>query len=1125
MLQNTYEPTYFAAPLNQTPQYLENQNINIYTPIEQNQNGAPNLKVQNTQYINPLKEKNPLNQLNQINNKNENSKNQTNENDSMNNKFFNNLNSNYQNNSIPNQNGQMNQFDYFPYQNNEMNQNIPINNQFNNQLFQNLPNNNQLNNHINQNVPYNNINQNIPNNNLNQFILNENINKNLPNYNINQYIQNGNIIQNTISNNNINQNFQNNNINQNVQITNNINYMNKTLPNNNQFINQKGEKFPLDKIKSRNPIKSKYNINSTSNLNYNIQMNNYNGKLNQINDMYFTTNNGLIEESKFNQTTKPQVISNGHPLKQNPHQSLYLFPYNPKVTKNENNTNLSNQRRTFKKNNSENKFYNKLDFSNNNFNKYNNNTNKSFNNNNNKNTNKSSDNNTNKGSNNNANKSNNKNKKNNNISKVNQLKLNEQILLKNQKQSLNKDLDIKTHFDIEVTKERFLFNYKKVLKIAIPLLSHYEMPSDCEYKSPLLSPDGQYLSCIAKASTDSVYVWDVDDLYWYKYKFSNSKNKIECVAFTPDSKSILILYKKTSPILYNLGDGKKILELQKINEENKKESSHWAFTQKAAHFGYTTDESFILWSMKSGKIQIQIKDNSPIKLLFNEYIISINNDLICEIKEIKTSKMFLSFKLKGIKTPDDILDARCTSDMSAFIYVIKKGIIKYIFKEKKFKGLQKFQPGVEKVTISDDCRYVVKTNMRNLTIYDIEKGDTIGTILKEKFNDFRIDFNNEKLLLIDNICINIHDYTDGGIPEKFVWLNKNPNRFLDAKFSYDFKFLFALIDQNNVIAYDLNTGLIVKKWQNIDKNWTNFTISENPRNEIATNSNLFLVKLWNYITGREDATFYGYDSHSFHFSSNGNYLACGAKNGPEVARIWDIEKGTFGSFPYVGNNSNFHTIVHLTSPEPTRLICCSIDQQPLIFDTNSKELLYKCECLYRFEEIYEIKSDQTYDVFIVKGRDIKKREIGLLYRISDGILLETYENYSVLELAKDQGVIISKCDNVNGGKLTATDVKNLSDPILNDFQIQTDKIKLLNDNKCVVVVINEEEYKKEYCLMNAEDGGYFGKINFVKKTERNSENYITIDPLEEFIYFRYFEFLSPQESRDLRNKTIFRNSE
>ena len=722
----------------------------------------------------------------------------------------------------------------------------------------------------------------------------------------------------------------------------------------------------------------------------------------------------------------------------------------------------------------------------------------------------------------NKNKNNNSNKK----KAINKLKLNEEILLRNQKITLNKDLDIKTNFEIEVTKERYLFNYKKVLKIAMPLLSHYEMPSDCEYKSPQLSPDGQFLSCIvSKTNMDTVYIWDLDDLYWYKYNFFFPKTKVDCVAFTPNSKSVLIIYRRANPILYSLENGEKIMEFEKNSEQNNKEGFNFAFTMEAGHFGYTTEKGYTLWNMKNGNIKQHIDDESPIKILFNEYIIIIKNDLICEFKYINTFKKYLSFKLKGIQSPNEILDARCMPDMSAFIYVIKQGIIKYIFKDKQFKGLQKFQTGVgtEKATISDDCRFVVKTNMRNLTIYDIEKGDTIGTILKEKFNEYKIDFNNEKLIVIDNICINIHDYTDGGIPEQFIWLNKNPSRFLDAKFSHDFKFLFALIDNNNVIAYDLNTGLIIKKWQNIDKNWNNFSISEFSGNEVASNSNLFLVKLWNYITGREDATFYGFDSHSFHFSSNGNYLACGAKNGPEVARIWNIEKGTFGSFPYVGNNSNFHTIVHLTSPEPTRLICCSIDQQPLIFDTNSKELLYKCECLYRFEEIYEIKSDQKYDVFIVKGRDVKKRDIGLLYRISDGILLETYENYTVLELAKDNGIIISKCDNVNGGKLTSIDVKNLSDPILNDFQIQTDKIKLLNDNKCVVVVTNGDEYKTEYCLMNAEDGGYFGKINFVKKSERNSENYITIDPTEEFIYFRYFEFLSPQESRILRNKLFFRN--
>ena len=709
-------------------------------------------------------------------------------------------------------------------------------------------------------------------------------------------------------------------------------------------------------------------------------------------------------------------------------------------------------------------------------------------------------------------------KNNKNKSKINKLKLNEQILLRNQKQSLNKDLDVKTHFDIEVTKEKYVFPYKKVLKIAIPLLSHYEMPADYNYKSPLLSPDGQYLSCIASLSSiDVVYVWNIDDLYWFKFKFSLVKSKVDYVAFTPDSKFILIIYRQNNPILYDLKNGQKSLELEKNGEENNREGLHCAFTVKGTHFCYTTDKSFTLWSLKNGKIKKIIKDDSPIKLLFNEYIISIKNDLICEIKNFKNLKIVESFKLKGISSPKDILDARFTPDMSCFIYIIKKGVIKYIIKEKKFKGVQKFQAGVEKAVISDDCRFVAKTNLRNLTIYDIERGETIGTILKEKFNEFKIDFNNEKLIVIDNICINIHDYTDGGIPEQFVWLDKNPIRFVDVKFSHDFKFLFGLTEKNNVILYDLNTGLIIKKWQNIEKNWNNFSISEGPTYKTASTSNIFLVKIWGYITGREDATFFGFDSYSFNFSHDGNYLACGAKNGPEIARIWNIEKGTFGSFLYVGNNSNFHTVVNLTSPEPTRLICCSIDQQPLIFDTNSKELLYKCECLYRFEEIYEIQSDQKYDVFLVKGRDVKKRDIGLMYRISDGILLETYENYIILELSKDNGIIISKCDNVNGGKLTTTDLKNLSDPILNDFQIQTEKINLLNDNKCAVTT-SGDEYKTDYYLMNAEDGGYIGRIKFFKKADRYSENYITINPDEESIYFKYFEFLSPQESRNFRNK-------
>ena len=1089
--QNNFYPTTLQDPNNIYPTNQQNQ-INIYPKTLQDPNNIypTNRQNQNNIYSTTLQDPNniyPTNQQNQNNISPTNQQNQTN-------LLI------IQNPQNPNQN--------IIYANKEQNPNIIHAKKEKNQNTGKKEQNRKIIYTKKEQDP-NNINKTNQQNPNNIIITNLQNNNNIyPTTNPNS---NNIISKNQQNTNNIvpmNQQNPNHLILMNQQNPNNINPTNLKNPKNIISTNQPNQKniIPTNQQNQIPLINQQVPITQINQLNQNNYMNpnnnNING-INQTNNMLNNNNTPQIQNGDImpNQNMPtPQIFPNQqmNNKNNNPRPTLnYINSGNQNKTKKLNKKPMENNKNPIKKNNSTKSLSEKKS-----------------------NLNLDANNNTNKKNNNNNNSGNKK------KSNINKLKLNEEILLRNQKIELNKDLDIKAHFDIEVTKERFLFNYKKVLKIAMPLLSHYEMPSDCEYKSPLLSPDGQFLSCIARATDmDTVYVWDLDDLYWFKYNFSSPKSKVDCVAFTPDSKSILIIYRKTNPILYSLENGEKILELEHNGEINKKDGFHWAFTVKAAHFGYTTEKGFTLWSMKSGKIKQHIIDESPIKLLFNEYILSIKNDLNCELKYLKTLKIYLSFKLKGIQNPSEILDARCTPDMSAFIYVIKQGIIKYIFKDKQFKGLQKFQVGVgvEKATISDDCRFVVKTNMRNLTIYDIERGDTIGTILKEKFNEFRIDFSNEKLIVIDNISINIHDYTDGGIPEQFVWLNKNPYRFVDAKFSHDFKFLFGLIDNNNVIAYDLNTGLIIKKWQNIDKNWTNFSISECSGNQIASNSNLFLVKIWNYITGREDATFYGFDSHSFHFSSNGNHLACGAKNGPEVARIWNIEKGTFGSFPYVGNNSNFHTVVHLTSPEPTRLICCSIDQQPLIFDTNSKELLYKCECLYRFEEIYEIKSDQTYDVFIVKGRDVKKRDIGLMYRISDGILLETYENYTVLELAKDNGVIISKCDNVNGGKLTSTDLKNLSDPILNDFQIQNDKIKLLNDNKCVVVVTNSDEYQTEYCLMNAEDGGYFGKINFTKKTERNSENYITIDPIEEFIYFRYFEFLSPQESRNLRNKLFFRN--
>ena len=143
-----------------------------------------------------------------------------------------------------------------------------------------------------------------------------------------------------------------------------------------------------------------------------------------------------------------------------------------------------------------------------------------------------------------------------------------------------------------------------------------------------------------------------------------------------------------------------------------------------------------------------------------------------------------------------------------------------------------------------------------------------------------------------------------------------------------------------------------------------------------------------------------------------------------------------------------------------------------------------------------------------------------MYRISDGTLLETYENYTVLDLVRFEGILISKSDNVNNGQLTATNFKNLEEPILINFQIQNDKCELLNDHKSAVIELGDE-FNKEFSFINVKNGEFMGKLTFVKKHERYSEIYVTADNDVEEIYFRYFELLTPEETMVYLKKNIF----
>ena len=144
-----------------------------------------------------------------------------------------------------------------------------------------------------------------------------------------------------------------------------------------------------------------------------------------------------------------------------------------------------------------------------------------------------------------------------------------------------------------------------------------------------------------------------------------------------------------------------------------------------------------------------------------------------------------------------------------------------------------------------------------------------------------------------------------------------------------------------------------------------------------------------------------------------------------------------------------------------------------------------------------------------------------MYKISDGSLLKIFENYTVLELVKTNGIfLIAKCENINGGKLCSIDYKNKEEIIFHDFQIQTNKCELLNDQETALIQYGDE-LNKEFNLINVKNGNFIGKINFEKNIDRNVETYLTVDPIKNEILFRYFELLSPEETMAYLKKKAF----
>ena len=136
--------------------------------------------------------------------------------------------------------------------------------------------------------------------------------------------------------------------------------------------------------------------------------------------------------------------------------------------------------------------------------------------------------------------------------------------------------------------------------------------------------------------------------------------------------------------------------------------------------------------------------------------------------------------------------------------------------------------------------------------------------------------------------------------------------------------------------------------------------------------------------------------------------------------------------------------------------------------------------------------------------------MAVLYRLSDGKLLQTYENYFIVDLAKNEGVIISRSSNINNGNLTISDIQNLENIENKNCQLQAETSCILQDNKTIVSVFGEEK-KLNFILSEVQNGKMIADIKFTQNYDRHAEVDLSVNTKDNVIILRYIEFVEPLE--------------
>ena len=277
---------------------------------------------------------------------------------------------------------------------------------------------------------------------------------------------------------------------------------------------------------------------------------------------------------------------------------------------------------------------------------------------------------------------------------------------------------------------------------------------------------------------------------------------------------------------------------------------------------------------------------------------------------------------------------------------------------------------------------------------------------------------------------------------------------------------------------------------------------------LATKLDNKTIKIWNYINGSEVLTLEGFNVHHFAFNILGNLLACGAEFGIEIARVWDLDSEKFySSYSYEGRNNNKNTMVNITKNE---LICISEKQNPIVFNLESREILFECHFNYILEKIQDIQSNVINKLFFVKGIDSYGKSQAALFDLSNGSFIEQYDNCFNIDFGKGNKYLLSRSSNINRNKLVISNFDNLNNIRRIDCELDAEMSNFIQDNQVIVSAFGEED-NIDFILSDVKTGKMAAEIKYHKNIPRHAEVDLSANVEENTLVFRYLEFINPEK--------------